>query len=218
MQEILGRVARSHLIFLTLLTGTAARAELGYVSLKELTQSSELIACAYIYNVQYIGKEKLEKEFGRTLPHPGLEVAQAVILRPIKGTNLAVGQRIAIAGYSTWMCDATRVSKGERAIFFLDSKDNRNGADIMAHFDFDAERRRKTNNVPLYFIAASGQGKRLETLASEPFAFNATYFAMERQIRGYLPATLATKRPARQQHALPKVSFWERVTDWFARF
>ena len=113
------------LALLVLLTGTAARAELGYVSLKDLTQSSDLVACAYIYNVQYIGKENLEKEFGRSLPYPGFPIAQAVILRPIKGSGLEVGQRIAIAGYSTWLCDATRVSKGERAIFFLNRKDDR---------------------------------------------------------------------------------------------
>lgn len=214
----MNRALTAGLVCLTLLTSAAARAELGPVSLKDLAQSSELIACAYVYNIQYIGKEKLEKEFGRPLPYPGFEIAQAVILRPIKGMNLAVGQRIAIAGYSTWLCDATRVSKGERAIFFLNRTDDRNGDDIMALFDFDEERRRKTNNVPLYFIAASGQGKRLETPSSEPFAFNATYFALEKQIRAYLPRTLAKSRPARQQHALPKVSFRERVTAWFARF
>ena len=74
----------------------------------ELVKSADIIAVAKVTRVVEIDDNR---------------IGEAVVLVPVVGVK--EGQHLTIAGYKTWMCDATGIVQGECALFFLNRKDNR---------------------------------------------------------------------------------------------
>lgn len=120
--------------------------ELGPTSLKELVQS-DMIGTFYV--------ERLVD-----LHPPLLSVAQAVLLRPLKGKGLVPGRRIALAAYSSWMCDATEVHAKTHRLYFLNAKNEQALRFAQELFpDFNQRLKKTLGPLPLYFIAHSGAGE-----------------------------------------------------------
>lgn len=134
--------------------------ELGPTSLKELVQS-EVIGAFYVERLVDLAPDvtaKVQKRI-KNCP-PACPVAQAVLLRPLKGKGLVPGRRIALAAYSSWMCDATEVHAKTHRLYFLNAKDEQ--ALCFAHElfpDFNQRLKKTLGPLPLYFIAHSGAGE-----------------------------------------------------------
>jgi hypothetical protein len=117
--------------------------ELRPAHFEDLAKSADIIAVAKVTRVVEID---------------GNRVGEAVVLVPVVGVK--EGQHLTIAGYKTWMCDATGIVQGECALFFLNRKDNRPQLWPALQHSLAFERRRKQvfGETSLVFIATSGQG------------------------------------------------------------
>lgn len=117
--------------------------ELRPTSLLELAKSADIIAVAKVTRVVEVD---------------GNRVGEAVVLVPVIGVK--EGQHLTIAGYKTWVCDATGIVQGECALFFLNRKDNRPQLwpALQPSPTFERRRKQTFGETPLFFIAASGQG------------------------------------------------------------
>lgn len=120
--------------------------ELRPTSLPELVKDAEIIALAKVTRVVEVD---------------GNRVGEAIVLMPVIGVK--EGQHLMIAGYKTWMCDATGIVQGECALFFLNRKDNRPQlwSALQPSLTFERHRKQIFGETPLLFIAASGQGTLL---------------------------------------------------------
>nr|WP_309696513.1 hypothetical protein [Armatimonas sp.] len=147
--------------------------ELGPTSLPELVKDAEVIALAKVERLHEIGGEWFEYK-KKKIWLPGAKVGEAIVLRSLRGAK--IGQRIAIAGYITWICDATELSTGELAIFFLTRTDQRSGelSPQKSNPHFNQQLKQALGNITLQYIAHSGQGKLAAKQVGTEFALVAT--------------------------------------------
>lgn len=121
-----------------------AHGRVASTTLEALTKSADAIAVAKVDRVTRIG---------------GVKVAQATVIRPLKG--LSDKQQFAFLAEKTWTCDMSHAVKGETVLIFLSKLNSRGflGDFLNKHPQFESEKTKHLKNVPFYQIAHAGQGR-----------------------------------------------------------